>query len=147
MRTIRIDDEVWAALQKRAKAFEDSPNSVLRRVLGLDRDQARRRRNNRTPKGARTPQSAYREPILRALYELGGQAEVSQVLDKVYELISDRLNEIDRQPLASGELRWRNAAMWERWVLVKEGLLKKGSPRGVWELTAKGIATAERLVG
>jgi hypothetical protein len=34
--TIRIDDEVYAWLQKNARAFEDSPNSVLRRVAGLD---------------------------------------------------------------------------------------------------------------
>jgi hypothetical protein len=34
--TIRIDDEVYAWLQKNARAFEDTPNSVLRRVAGLD---------------------------------------------------------------------------------------------------------------
>ncbi len=35
MRTIKIDDDVWAALQKRAQAFVDTPNDVLRRVFGL----------------------------------------------------------------------------------------------------------------
>lgn len=35
-RTIRVDDEVYNALQRRARPFEDSPNSVLRKVLGLD---------------------------------------------------------------------------------------------------------------
>lgn len=34
--TIRIDEEVWAWLQERARPFEDTPNSVLRRVAGLD---------------------------------------------------------------------------------------------------------------
>jgi len=34
--TIRIDDEVYAWLQKHARAFEDTPNSVLRRLAGLD---------------------------------------------------------------------------------------------------------------
>ena len=37
MPTIRIDDEVWKFLQSRAKPFEDSPNDVLRRELGIDR--------------------------------------------------------------------------------------------------------------
>ncbi|GAA4934637.1 DUF4357 domain-containing protein [Streptomonospora halophila] len=32
---IRIDDEVYAALQDKAKAFEDTPNDVMRRWLGL----------------------------------------------------------------------------------------------------------------
>ena len=34
--TIRVDDEVFAALQKRAKPFVDTPNSVLRRLFRLD---------------------------------------------------------------------------------------------------------------
>ena len=34
-KVIRIDDEVWAELQKRARPLEDTPNSVLRRVFGL----------------------------------------------------------------------------------------------------------------
>ena len=33
--TIRIDDEVYAWLQKNAKPFEDTPNSVLRRIAGI----------------------------------------------------------------------------------------------------------------
>lgn len=35
-RTIRVDDEVYAALQDQARPFEDTPNSALRRVLGID---------------------------------------------------------------------------------------------------------------
>ncbi|MGW5215418.1 restriction system modified-DNA reader domain-containing protein [Streptomyces sp. NPDC004051] len=33
--TIRVDSEVYEELQKRAKPFVDTPNSTLRRVLGL----------------------------------------------------------------------------------------------------------------
>jgi hypothetical protein len=36
MPTIRIDDEVYEVLQRRAKPFVDTPNSVLRRVLDLE---------------------------------------------------------------------------------------------------------------
>jgi hypothetical protein len=34
--TIRIDDEVYKWLQSQAVPFDDSPNSVLRRIAGLD---------------------------------------------------------------------------------------------------------------
>jgi hypothetical protein len=34
-KVIRIDEEVWAELQRRARPLEDTPNSVLRRVFGL----------------------------------------------------------------------------------------------------------------
>jgi negative regulator of replication initiation len=36
MKSIRIDDVVFAYLQSKAKPFEDSPNDVLRRELKLD---------------------------------------------------------------------------------------------------------------
>jgi len=34
-KVIRIDEEVWGELQRRARPLEDTPNSVLRRVFGL----------------------------------------------------------------------------------------------------------------
>jgi hypothetical protein len=36
MPTMRVDDEVYRWLQSLATPFEDNPNSVLRRVAGLD---------------------------------------------------------------------------------------------------------------
>lgn len=35
-RTIRVDDDVFARLQELAEPFVDTPNSALRKVLGLD---------------------------------------------------------------------------------------------------------------
>jgi hypothetical protein len=37
-KVIRIDEEVWAELQRRARPLEDTPNSVLRRVFGLSEE-------------------------------------------------------------------------------------------------------------
>ena len=37
-KVIRIDEQVWSELQKLATPLEDTPNSVLRRVLGLPRE-------------------------------------------------------------------------------------------------------------
>ena len=34
-KVVRIDEEVWAELQRLARPFVDTPNTVLRRVLGL----------------------------------------------------------------------------------------------------------------
>lgn len=36
MRTIRIDDDVFACLQREATPLVDTPNAVLRRILGLE---------------------------------------------------------------------------------------------------------------
>lgn len=144
MKAIRIDDQVWVSLQKKAKAFEDTPNSVLRRVLGLDRRNGKRRRKPQAAPGTRTPQAAFREPLLHVLYESGGSAKMSEVVERVGNLLNEKLNDVDRQKLDSGEIRWRNAVQWERNEMVKRGFLKKDSPRGLWELTAKGIKAAEQ---
>lgn len=37
-KVIRIDEQVWSELQKLATPLEDTPNSVLRRVLGLPQE-------------------------------------------------------------------------------------------------------------
>src|SRR4051812_38432216 len=112
MKAIRIDDDVWASLQKKAKAFEDTPNSVLRRVLGIDRANGKHRGKARAARGARTPQSDFRQPLLRVLYESGGSAETSEAVDRVGDVMSAQLNEVDRQKLATGEIRWRNAVQF-----------------------------------
>ena len=41
MPVIRVDDEVWKELQRRAEPLVDTPNSVLRRILGLTGDKGR----------------------------------------------------------------------------------------------------------
>lgn len=92
----------------------------------------------RASSDAITPRDEFRIPILQALVELGGRAHINDVLQRVYELMKDRLTELDLQPLPSGGVRWRNSAMWERNVLKEEGYLRGDSPRGIWEITAEG---------
>lgn len=62
------------------------------------------------------------------------------MLDRVGQIMTGVLKDVDYQPLASSpdNLRWRNAAQWARNSMVQEGLLKADSPRGVWEITDKG---------
>lgn len=135
MPTIRIDNDVWNSLKKKAEPFEDTPNSVLRRLLRLD---ARHEGGRRLPTGSRTPQAAYRKPILQVLDELGGKARADEVLEHVGKKMRNSLRAADLQQISTGMVRWRNAAMWERKAMVDEGLLSSQSLRGIWELTAKG---------
>ena len=91
------------------------------------------------PKGKITPQREYRAPILETLIEMGGGGRVKDVLEKVKANMKDRLTQIDYGKLPSGtSARWKNYAMWERLKMINDGLLKKGSPRGIWEITNKG---------
>lgn len=92
------------------------------------------------PRGVRTPEEAYRQPILQALLALGGSAAVPDVLERVGKAMKGVLKDVDHQAMASDSdmLRWRNAAQWARPSMVKEGLLKPDSPRGVWEISEAG---------
>jgi len=40
-------------------------------------------------------------------------------------------------------VRWRNTAQWCRHTMVQEGLLKRDSPHGIWEITEKGRQALE----
>lgn len=135
MPTIRVDNDVWNYLKKRAQPFEDTPNTVLRRLLRLER---RAPKSRRIAAGRRTPQPAYRMPILEALHELGGRAKADDVLRRVERRMKGTLKPVDLQKLSTGVFRWRNSAMWERQAMVDEGLLASDSPRGIWELAGRG---------
>lgn len=94
----------------------------------------------RLQRGQRTPQEAFRLPILRALVALGGQAPMSEVLERVYAEMRPHLKPADLRGLPSDveTPRWRNTAQWARLALVNEGLLRGDSPRGVWTISERG---------
>ncbi len=141
MPTVRIDEEVWRELQKRARPFEDSPNDVMREVLGLDAED--QRRSGRSPLGC-TPQSAYWLPLLKVLEEMGGEGRMHDVLDRLGNEMKEILRPVDHEKNATGVVRYREGAMWARHAMVQEGLLKSDSPRGLWEISEKGRARLHR---
>lgn len=107
----------------------------------IPRKPSKRKRASRLQRGLRTPEDAFRLPILETLVELNGSAPMGKVLDRVGDKMETALNEYDRQPLPSmpNTTRWRNGAQWCRNTLVQDGLLKADSPRGIWEISPKGI--------
>jgi hypothetical protein len=161
---ISIDDDVFAALQSQAEPLVDDVNSVLRRLLSLGRrpsegraqDQAprlprrggaarsRQRRGRRAPAHARAqrgsllPESEYELPILRALEEGGGSAPASHVIERVGEMLDERLTSADQELLTSGLVRWRSRTQFVRLRLAQRGDMLSDSPRGVWEISAQG---------
>jgi hypothetical protein len=98
----------------------------------------RRVRGNRAPAGSLLPESEYELPILQALVESGGRAPTREVVERVGELVADKLTELDKENLSSGDVRWENRVQFTRLRMIEEGLLKKGSPRGTWEIGPAG---------
>lgn len=103
----------------------------------------------RLARGMRTPEAAFVVPILCALQALGGRAQMQQVLEHVEAEMKGEFREVDHLPLKSdkNKPRWYNTAQWARNTMVEDGLLKKSSPRGIWELTAEGVRYLQRHSG
>ncbi len=128
-----------AEFREKVKALQKEWASLLRR-RPLAQKSKQRKSKARLSRGLRTPEDAFRLPILEALVELGGSAHSQEVLDRLEKKITRVLNEYDYQPLPSNprSSRWRNTAQWCRNTLVREGLMKGDSPHGIWEISDQG---------
>lgn len=85
-----------------------------------------------------TLQREFRCPILRALIEFGGREDDNRVLDRVEQLMKDRLTPDNYTMVSANEPKWRNYARWERNKMKDKGLLARHSPAGIWEITEEG---------
>jgi predicted transcriptional regulator len=148
--TIRISDETYRALQNLARPFEDTPDSVIRRLLEqaeagrpperVAREPASRARPQPV-EGEKTSQAAFRAPLIQALQEAGGRGRTSEVIDRVGEILGDELKNGDFEKVSGGDIRWRNTTAWVRFHLVKEGVMRDNSPTGIWELNPDYLQT------
>jgi hypothetical protein len=145
MPTIRVDDEVFEALQKQAQAFVDTPNTVLRRLCNLDEHDAKPNKARRARSSELLTGTAYREPVLRSLARHGGTASPGEVVEDVGKELHDQLKPMDFEPLDSGMIRWENRVRWQRKHLKDEGLIDPSTPDVVWTLSEAGWKAARSL--
>ena len=92
--------------------------------------------NNHQPRGLRTPDEAFRKSILESIVELGGNADMGNILNRVEQKMQVTLNDYDREPLSESPrvYRWQNTVNWSRNALANEGLLNNNVNQGVWEI-------------
>jgi hypothetical protein len=126
----------WGRLDvPRRAGVADAPGDETVDASGVPR-----RYLGRIGRGERTPQAAFRRPILEALVSMGGEATIGDVLEDVGRRMKPDLRDIDFEPLKSDadQIRWRNTAQWSRNELVKEGLMSPSTERGIWSISAAG---------
>lgn len=126
--------------REKVKALQREWVSLTAAGFKMSPRKSRRTAKGRLQRGLRTPEEAFRRPILEALVELGGSAPIDKVLKQVETKMAGILKPCDREPLPSSprSVRWKNTAQWCRNTLVREGLMKSDSPRGVWEISDAG---------
>jgi hypothetical protein len=134
--SIDVDEDVFELLKQHAEPLVDTPNTVLRRLLGIDKREGFD--DVRAVPGTLLPEGEYELPILRYLDRRGGRAPSREVVEAVGEELADRLTELDRRPLKSGGIRWEKRAAFVRLRLIERGELTRHSPRGTWEISDKG---------
>lgn len=105
---------------------EVNPQSKSNRAV------TRTRPSNKSPK---TPESVLREYIIEALRYFGGSSPKRDVHSYIEEALKDRFLPGDFEWRDStNEYAWKNNVDWARSHLVDQGVMKKGSPIGIWEL-------------
>src|SRR2546426_120032 len=155
--TIRIDDDVWVWLKSHARPLEDTPNSVLRRLAGLElsSDEApiqvgssdRVVHPRQRLRSDHMSQAAFREPILLLLHRNGGRLERPRALIELERALANQLTDADRSDIESGTIRWQKNAEWQVHTMRRAGLLEpvQLSGNGVWHLTQRGGDLASKL--
>lgn len=90
-------------------------------------------------RGSHASRKAYHRPILEALIEFGGDAQLGDLLEKLEQPMKGILREADYGPTPNGkEIYWCYAVRRVHQDLLKQGLLKWGSPHGRWEISEFG---------
>jgi restriction system protein len=131
-------EEIQSQIQN-LEALKGKWNGLVGETGVVQTDRKQKARNERLQHGLKTPERAYRLPILRSLEEMGGSGPVNDVLTRTRQKMNSILNSYDLTLLKDGHTpRWRNAAQWERNNMRDAGLIKKDSPSGIWEITEAG---------
>ena len=139
---IKVDEEVFAQLQKQATPFVDEPNDVLRKILGLpdNGDGGLKEKTSirkRIASQSLLPLKEYRHPIFKSLDSHGGTAERKKVLRDVFGELEPRLHPDDLEKLNGRPPRWQVRAEVVRSHLAKDGLVESAG-RGMWRITSEG---------
>ena len=154
-RVLGIESEGHVSMRQTsvaAASAEQAANgqTTVNRQAGKPRVEKRastKGKRKRAPKGSLLPEADYELPLLQALSELGGSGPASTVVDRVGEKLSEKLTSIDREPVSSGEVRWKNRVQFVRLGLIKGGHMKDDSPRGIWEISDAGHARLAETTG
>ncbi len=136
-RDVIREAERVASFRKKIKALQNEWVRLdYRPRPGGDRHAA----DSATFSGERTPEEAFRRPILESIHQKGGQASLEEVLSDIQQKFEALLNDYDKLPLPGmpERTRWQNTVIWCRNALIEEEYLTPHPTTGMLELTPKG---------
>jgi hypothetical protein len=96
--------------------------------------------------GIRTPEREFILPILQSLIDKGGEAPASEVVEDVKERMKHILKPTDFQTTeTTDQPRWKVSLYLARSEMIRKGLLRSDSPRGVWAISDAGRQYAQHM--
>jgi hypothetical protein len=154
MPVIRISQQTWERLKTYATPLEDTADDLVN--VALDALEAARRKGRHIARDSiaaplpkrksdqpkrrkRAPLKKFRAPLLDTLYRLGGKAYSREVRKMIERLVAPMLGKGDYELVSNAQPRWWNAICSVRNELIREGLFRNDSERGIWELSKQGF--------
>ena len=131
---LAVHADAKQALAQLADEFQDILND-LRVQLAQNTTTTEGKLGGKRQKLSKTPSAVLREHILQALNKLGGRGRVREVIEEITRQLEGKLlpgDTVWRE--ATNEPAWHNNVKWERFQMTQDGALRRGSPRGIWEL-------------
>ncbi len=96
-------------------------------------------RRGPAPSGLRTPEHMFILPILQTLEAAGGEAETRGVLEGVLERMRNLLKPSDFETTqTSDQPRWKVSLYLARSIMLRQGLLRNDTSRGIWAISDLG---------
>lgn len=138
MAIIEISDELYEELLRRIISFGETAEEVVQRMLNDAEDTDQKPKSLRATPGSILPEREYWRPILSVLVDAGGSGPANDVINALWERMSDLFKPLDLERLDMGEVRWRNRARFARLRMTQQGLLDGKAPRGIWTITEAG---------
>lgn len=107
----------------------------LRRMLSKKGQTATTRRLKKRYVLETSPTLLQKE-IRKAIRELGGSGQKKAIIEIIQRNLEDKFKKDDRIK-KNGTEQWILNVTRERGFMIRDGVLKSGSPRGVWELRGR----------
>jgi hypothetical protein len=133
--TLGIQAEAMQALSLLTDELDDIVKNLKSR-LGNEEQTTEKMPRKKRSRSTKTDNATLRQLMIEALQHLGGSSQKNEVLKYVEQKLQGKLLPGDLEWRDSCKSAvWQNNACWERYKMIEDGILKNGSPRGIWELS------------
>jgi len=139
---IRVDDELYDFVVAQAQNRE-ALGQTLRTILENHGVQLPAKPVRSL--AAERRREIYRDAILSLLQERGGEARMASEKDSLYAKVAPQLSRTERTGTKSNRPVWWYDAEYERYEMVRAGLIDGTTVRGIWKLTPKGARLARTI--